>query len=103
MYTRDGRVVVLDRGDASVAHPFFSLVATLHNEEGRVPFARLRDAYLEPWGAEADAYELALRIGWFAYAIASLRQYDHLPRGRTRADFMRVFQSVLERAYSAAT
>jgi hypothetical protein len=103
VYARDGRLAVLDWGDASVAHPFFSLVATLHNEARRVPFTRLRDAYLEPWGADPDTFELALRIGWFTYAIAWLRQYDHLERDEERADFVREFANVLRLAYSAAT
>ena len=103
VYARDGRLAVLDWGDACISHPFFSLVATLHNEARRVPFTRLRDAYLEPWGADPDTFELALRIGWFAYAIAWLRQYDHLERDEDRADFAREFAKVLRLAYSAAT
>ena len=81
---------------------FFSLVATMHNEADRVPFARLRDAYLEPWSTDAETFELALRVGWGAYAIAWLRQYDHLETAEERADFMRAFTNVLQRAYSAA-
>ena len=103
VYARDGRLAVLDWGDSSVAHPFFSLVATLHNERDRVPFTRLRDAYLEPWGADVETFELALRVGWFAYAIAWLRQYDHLQDDAERALFMREFANVLRLAYSAAT
>ncbi len=45
-----------DWGDSSVAHPFFSLRTafvsveiSLGLEEGAPEFARLRDAYLEPW------------------------------------------------------
>lgn len=102
VYARDGRLALLDWGDASVGHPFFSLVATLHNEADRVPFARLRDAYLEPWGAAAGTFALALRVGWFAYAIAWLRQYDHLPAGPIRDDFVRVWADVLRRASAAA-
>ena len=99
---RDGRLAVLDWGDACVSHPFFSLVATRHNEADRVPFARLRDAYLEPWSTDAVTFELALRVGWGAYAIAWLRQYDHLETAEEPADFMREFTNALQRAYSAA-
>jgi Phosphotransferase enzyme family len=102
VYARDGRLTVLDWGDACVSHPFFSLVATMHNEADRVPIARLRDAYLEPWGGDVETFELALRVGWGAYAIAWLRQYDHLRSDDERADFMREFTNVLQRAYSAA-
>lgn len=102
VYARDGRLAVLDWGDASVGHPFFSLVATQHNEGDRVPFERLRDAYLEPWGADTETFELALEVGWFAYAIAWLRQYDHLQTDSERTDFMRAFAQVLRHAYSAA-
>jgi len=102
VYARDGRLTVLDWGDACVSHPFFSLVATMHNEGVRVPFARLRDAYLEPWDGDVRTFELALRVGWGAYAIAWLRQYDHLGSDDERADFMREFSNVLREAYSAA-
>lgn len=41
---------------------------------------RLRDAYLEPWGAGyADAFELAMQTGGFANVFGWLRQRDHLP------------------------
>lgn len=102
VYARDGRLAVLDWGDACVSHPFFSLVATMHNEAERVPFARLRDAYLEPWGGDVETCELALRVGWGAYAIAWLRQYEHLRSDGERAHFMREFANVLRAAYSAA-
>ncbi len=43
-------------------------------------FARLRDAYLEPWGTGLrDTFDLGLRVGAVAHAIASLRQRDALP------------------------
>jgi Phosphotransferase enzyme family len=70
VYARDGKRAILDWGDASIGHPFFSLVATQHNEGDRVPFDQLRDAYLEPWGGVVETFELALEVGWFAYAIA---------------------------------
>jgi hypothetical protein len=98
VYARDGRLAVLDWGDACVSHPFFSLVATMHNEADRVPFARLRDAYLEPWGGDVETFELALRVGWGAYAIAWQRQYDHLERREDREDFSREFENVLRNA-----
>ena len=102
----DGSVLrVLDWGDSSVAHPFFSLVVTfrfLEEQNGLHPddpwFARLRDVYLEPWGAgDEDTFPLALELGGFAHAIAWLRQRTHLPE-QARPDFDRWFAVVLRRA-----
>ena len=37
-------------------------------------FRRLRDAYLEPWGnGLEETFEIALRVGWFANAMARTR------------------------------
>jgi hypothetical protein len=77
----------LDWGDASIGHPFASLVVTfrfLEEVNGLRPddpwFDRLRDAYLEPWGRGlATTFALAMRVGAFAHAIASMRQRDALP------------------------
>jgi hypothetical protein len=101
----DGESVrLLDWGDASIAHPFFSLVVPyrfLDEVDGLPPsdpwFAQLRDAYLEPWGAESDAFGLALRVGAFAHAIAWLRQRDALPPA-DRPAFDEWFAVVLRRA-----
>ena len=105
VHAEGGRLRVLDWGDASVAHPFFSLVVTFRflEELGGLPpddpwFERLRDAYLEPWGTgHAEAFGLALRIGIFAHAIAWKRQRDHLA-GEDRRAFDEVFAVVLRRA-----
>jgi len=78
---------VLDWGDASIGHPFASLVVTfrfLRELDGLGPddpwFDRLRDRYLEPWGGDlAPAFPLALRVGAVAHALARLRQRGHLP------------------------
>jgi phosphotransferase family enzyme len=102
----DGRGLrVLDWGDASVAHPFFSLVVTyrfLEEQNGLEPgdpwFARLRDAYLEPWGPGlAETFALAVEVGAFAHAIAWARQREHLP-AEERPDFDTWFAVVLRRA-----
>jgi hypothetical protein len=71
-------VRVLDWGDTSIAHPFFSAVVTfrfLEEHNGFAPgdpwFERVRDAYLEPWGHGRIAeFDLAQRVGIFAHAIA---------------------------------
>jgi hypothetical protein len=61
-------------------------------------FARLRDAYLEPWGRGLEGvFALAMRVGTLAHAIAWLRQRDHLS-AKGRAKFDRWFPIVLRRA-----
>jgi hypothetical protein len=102
VYEKHGRMLVLDWGDSCIAHPFASLVVTFEHLEQLAPgdpwFARLRDAYLEPWGDDLlDTFELAFRVGTIAHAFAWFRQYDHLPMD-ARAAFMRHFPAVLRRA-----
>jgi hypothetical protein len=105
LYARGGRLRLLDWGDASVSHPFASLVVTFRflEEQNRLPpadpwFARLRDAYLESWGGGlAGAFALAVRVGTFAHAVAWQRQRDHLPAA-ARPGFDRWFRVVLRRA-----
>jgi hypothetical protein len=105
LYAQGDRLRVLDWGDSSIAHPFFSLFETfrfLEGVNGLLPddpwFPRLRDAYLEPWGTGlVDTFDLALRVGAFAHAIAWMRQRDHLPESKV-ADFDRWFPLVLRRA-----
>lgn len=78
VFVRNDQVRILDWGDASIAHPFFSLVVTfrfLQEHNGLAPddpwFDRLRDAYLEPWGAGFEAtFTLAQRVGMVAHALA---------------------------------
>jgi hypothetical protein len=68
---------IIDWGDACRSHPFVSLVVTfrfLEERNGLRPdsrwFARLRDAYLEPWGTGlARAFELSQQIGRFVHAF----------------------------------
>lgn len=87
VYRRDGRLRVLDWGDSCVGHPFASLVVTfrfLEERNGLPPhdpwYARLRDAYLEPWGGDRrETFTLAYRVGALAHAIAWARQRDALP------------------------
>lgn len=86
VYSKGGVLRVLDWGDSSVSHPFASLVPTFRFLEERngvgandPQIARLRDAYLEPWGAGLkDEFALAMQVGAFAHAIAALRQRDVL-------------------------
>jgi hypothetical protein len=105
LYARGGRFRVLDWGDASIAHPFASLVVTFRFLEERTRlapgdpwFRRLRDAYLEPWGRDLGAaFALAVRVGSFARAIAYLRQRAALPPAE-RPVFDTDFTVVLRRA-----
>jgi hypothetical protein len=61
-------------------------------------FARLRDAYLEPWGRDlGDAFALAVRVGTFARAIAYIRQRAAL-RPEEQPLFDTDFSTVLRRA-----
>ena len=87
VYSQGEQLRLLDWGDSSVAHPFFSLVVTfrfLEEINKLLPsdpwFARLRDAYLEPWGSgHEETFALAMRVGKFAHAFAWARQRDALP------------------------
>ena len=103
---RDGKQLrMLDWGDASISHPFASLVVTFRflEEINGLPrtdpwFAKLRDAYLEPWGsALGAAFPLAIRVGSFAHAIAWARQRHHLSEEERRG-FDEWFAVVLRRA-----
>jgi hypothetical protein len=86
-YANGDEMRILDWGDASFGHPFFSLFETFRFlvEVNELPpddpwFVRLRDAYLEPWGGDhRGAFDIALRLGAVSRAIAWLRQRNALP------------------------
>lgn len=108
VYEKDGQLRILDWGDASIGHPFASLFETfrfLEERNGLRPddpwFARLRDAYLEPWGRDLlDAFDLGMRVGAVAHAIAWARQRSYLPDSEwPRFDVG--FKSILRRALNA--
>lgn len=109
VYAKNGVLRVLDWGDASIAHPFISLFETfrfLVELNGLSPpdpwFTRLRDAYLEPWGpGHRVTFELALRIGGLARAIAWLHQRDALPQA-DRPGFDEGFAHLLRVAFRRA-
>jgi hypothetical protein len=110
LYQPRGQLRVLDWGDASVSHPFVSLVVTFRFLEeigglrsGGRWHARLRDAYLEPWGPGlAGAFELAIRAGAFAHAFAWARQRNAMAPV-TRPGFDRWFAVILRRAIAQMT
>jgi hypothetical protein len=89
---------VFDWGDASVAHPFTTLLVTLRvvAQVGKLPngapeLFRLRDAYLEAWTGEHDratlleACRLALLTGPLGRALSYRRSLlDATPSARAR-------------------
>jgi Phosphotransferase enzyme family len=107
LYSDGGKLRVVDWGDSSIAHPFFSLLETFrfleefnHLAPDDPWFRRLRDAYLEPWGSGLEeTFEIAMRVGWFVHAIAWTRQRNELPP-KARADFDRAFAIILRRAFA---
>ena len=110
LYSDGSTFRVVDWGDSSLAHPFFSLLETFRflNEVNHLHpddpwFRRLRDAYLEPWGSGLEeTFDRAIRIGWFARAIAWTRQRDALPRA-ARPDFDRGFAIILRQAVAQSS
>ena len=77
VFVKDGRHVISDWGDSCVSHPFHTLTVTLRAiawrqglEPGTEPILRLRDAYLEPYGADASLADLAYRTGTLGRALA---------------------------------
>jgi hypothetical protein len=110
VYEQGERLRLLDWGDSSISHPFFSLVVTFRflEEINKLQpsdpwFARLRDAYLEPWGSgQADAVALAIRVGKFAHAFAWARQRDALPMD-ARPQFDEWYPVVLRRAIAVTS
>jgi hypothetical protein len=96
VFVREGRILFLDWGDTAVSHPFFSLARADDAWD-----ARLRAAYLEPWGPGLeDLLELALPVGSFAYAFGFLRLWDHLDeeqRERYRDAMPTIIRRALDR------
>lgn len=96
---------IIDWGDASRSHPFVSLVVTfrfLEERNGLAPenpvFARLRDAYLEPWGTGLTrAFDLGHQLGRFAHAFGWVALRRLLPEA-ARPAYDVPFQTVLRRA-----
>jgi hypothetical protein len=68
---------VLDWGDSCVSHPYFSLVVTFRFVESGLD--EIRDAYLEGYGGDREAFELAARVGRIAHLFKWLRFRDALP------------------------
>ncbi len=98
VFLLEGGYRFVDWGDASVAHPFTSLLVPLRfaaAEYGASPaeLERLRDAYLEPWSDTGSMPELrdeaqaALRLGPVSRALAWGRVFPELgPQVRRARD-----------------
>jgi hypothetical protein len=78
IFVRDGQPVFIDWAEASVAHPFGSLVVTMRGltdrwelEPGGPELLRYRDLYLEPWTRFAPLPELR-RVFSHAYALGTV-------------------------------
>ncbi len=82
VFVKDGRVLVMDWGDACISHPFFTLSVTLEgvlswgldDVEDSLDTTPFLDAYLAPFrerydGDLAEAARLALRLGWACRAV----------------------------------
>jgi Phosphotransferase enzyme family len=110
VYKEGEHLRLLDWGDASISHPFASLVVTFrfleevnHLAPGNAWFARLRDAYLEPWGPGfSHTFLLALRTGAFAHTFGWMRQREALSP-EARPAFDSGFRIVLRRALAQTT
>jgi hypothetical protein len=106
VYARDGSLAILDWGDSSISHPFTTLTVTFRLleymrglEPGDPWFARLRDAYLEPWGRPAElveTFDLAERVARFSHTLSWFRNLDAIPPAE-RAEFMTYFPKVMRR------
>lgn len=77
VFVKDRRYVISDWGDSCVSHPFHTLTVTLRAiawkrklEPGCESLLRLRDAYLEPYDADAALADLAYRTGTLGRALA---------------------------------
>jgi len=109
LFSDVGKLRVVDWGDASIAHPFFSLVVTFrfleelnHLAPDDPWFRRLRNVYLEPWGSGREkTFEIAIRVGSFVHAIAWTRQRSALPV-EARPEFDKAFAIILRRAVAQA-
>jgi hypothetical protein len=108
VYAQGGSLRLIDWGDASISHPFISLVVVFRflEEVAKLApdnpwFPRLRDAYLEPWGdGHANSFALAMRVGMFAHAFAWTRHRAHMSEeelASAHLGFPRVLRRALTR------
>jgi Phosphotransferase enzyme family len=92
VFVRNGEYLVFDWGDSCVSHPFHTLAVTLRTtawrfdlEPGAPSLERMRDAYLEPFGAYGtraellDAFAIGYRLGTIARALSWYRAVQAYP------------------------
>jgi Phosphotransferase enzyme family len=92
VFVRDGEYVLFDWGDSCLSHPFHTLAVTLRAtawrfdlDPGAPSLERMRDAYLEPFGAYGSRTELlaafatAYRLGTIARALSWYRAVEAVP------------------------
>lgn len=92
VFLRDGRITLLDWGDACITHPFHTLTVTTRSLAHRYALApggpevtRLVDAYLEPWTTVIDRAvlladaDVTRRTGVVQRALAWLRLVAAMP------------------------
>jgi Phosphotransferase enzyme family len=92
VFVREGEYVLFDWGDSCLSHPFHTLAVTLRAtawrfdlEPGAASLERMRDAYLEPFGAYGSRRELlavfatAYRLGTIARALSWYRAVEAVP------------------------
>ena len=102
------RYIFFDWGDSSVAHPFFSLRTAFviieyfqGYQEGSAELARLRDAYLEPWGQYGTredllaSFNLSARLSPLSSALGWNRVVSCLEEP-LRADYADAVPSLLQ-------
>ncbi len=80
IFVQDDRYAIFDWGDASVTHPFASLLVTMSALGARYQVAsdapvlqRLRDAYLEPWTGQFSRAEL-VELAAHAVSVAPVNR-----------------------------
>lgn len=99
-FIRDGRIRILDWGDASVGNPFTSVTGPLRSygwrfgvAPGDPLLARFRDAYLDAWTAFApraklvDVFAAAYQLGMVCRIVSHARSLRELDAA-TRAEYI---------------
>jgi hypothetical protein len=113
VFVNNGQYVFFDWGDSCITHPFFSLRTvsvsvenTLQVVETDPDFARLRDAYLEPWTRYASrehllaAYRLAQRLSPISSALGWYRVISSLDES-LRNDYAEAIPSLFREFLSS--
>ena len=102
---------LIDWGDSCIAHPYSSLLVPIEWVVRLVPaperpdaVARLRDAYLEPWGDRTDGQTAALAT-WVSYVARAVSNADQSLGGSDDdiADAQREIVALLRTWYAKRT